>query len=113
MKILPQAGDLVRPVFLELVQTTGNFSFMKILPQAGDLVRPVVTYNLWLWPTTYGCNSSFCQKWKILEKMENFSKNGKFWKKWKILEKLENSGKNGKFWKNGKYWKLAVGASEC
>ena len=99
MKILPQAGDLVRPVFLELVQTTGTDT----------------TYCR----TTYGCNSSFFQKWKILPKMENFAKNGKFCQKWKILPKMENFAKNGKYWKlavsakNGKYWKLAVVATEC
>ena len=73
MKILPQAGDLVRPVFLELVQTTGTDT----------------TYCR----TTYGCGL------QPMVVIPVFTKNGKFWKKWKILEKMENSGKTGKFWK--------------
>ena len=106
MKILPQAGDLVRPVFLELVQTTGNFSFMKILPQAGCGLQPmVVAYNLWLY-------------FQFLPKMENSGKNGKFWKKWKILEKrkilakMENSG-NWQSERLSAKTVLAVGAFEC
>ena len=87
MKILPQAGDLVRPVFLELVQTTGAY-------------------------TTY-CRTTYCCGRQPIVVIPVFTKNGKFWKKWKILEKMENTGKNGKFWKNGKYWKLAVWAAEC
>ena len=68
MKILPQAGDLVRPVFLELVQTTGTDTTYCLLPM---VVIPV-----------FAKNGKFCQKWKILPKMENFAKNGKFCQKW-------------------------------
>ena len=61
MKILPQAGYLVRPVFLELVQTTGTDT----------------TYRR----TTYGCGL------QPMVVIPVFTKNGKFWKNWKILEK--------------------------
>ena len=56
MKILPQAGDLVRPVFLELVQTTGTDT----------------TYCR----TTYGCGI------QPMVVFPAFTKNGKFWKKY-------------------------------
>ena len=66
MKILPQAGDLVRPVFLELVQTTGTDT----------------TYCR----TTYGCGlqpmvviPDFAKNGKYW-KLEDFAKNGKYWK---------------------------------
>ena len=87
MKILPQAGDLVRPVFLELVQTTGTDT----------------TYC----HTTYGCGL------QPMVVIPVFTKNGKFWKNWKILEKMEDTGKMVNTGKNGKYWNLAVGAFEC
>ena len=86
MKILPQAGDLVRPVFMELVQTTGTDT----------------TYFL----TTYGCGL------QPMVVIPVFTKNGKYWK----LEDFAKNGKYWKledFAKNGKYWKLAVGAFEC
>ena len=93
MKILPQAGDLVRPVFLELVQTTGT-----------DTTYCRTTYGCGLQPMVvipvFAKNGKFWKKWK-------YWKNGKYWKKWKILEKWKILPKNGK------YWKLAVGAFEC
>ena len=87
MKILPQAGDLVRPVFLELVQTTGTYT----------------TYCR----TTYGCGL------QPMVVIPVFAKNGKYWKNWRILPKMVNTEKLEDFAKNGKYWKLAVGAFEC
>ena len=64
MKILPQAGDLVRPVFLELVQTTGTDT----------------TYCR----TTYGCGLQPMVVIPVFAKMENFGKNGKYWKNGKF-----------------------------
>ena len=60
MKILPQAGDLVRPVFLELVQTTGADT----------------TY----FRTTYGCGLQPMVVIPVLPKMENSGTTGKYWK---------------------------------
>ena len=72
MKILPQAGDLVRPVFLEPVQTTGT-----------DTTYCRTTYGCGLQPMVvipvFTKNGKYWKNWKILE-------NGKYWKKWKILE---------------------------
>ena len=86
MKILPQAGDLVRPVFLELVQTTGTD----------------ITYC----PTTYGCGL------QPMVVIPVFTKNGKFWKNWKILEKMENTG-NWQSERLSAKTALAVWAAEC
>ena len=63
MKILPQAGDLVRPVFLELVQTTGADTMYC--------------------RTTYGCGL------QPMVVIPVFAKNGKFWK----LEDFAKNGK--------------------
>ena len=63
MKILPQAGDLVRPVFLELVQTTGTDT----------------TYCR----TTYGCGL------QPMVVIPVFAKNGKYWN----LEDSAKNGK--------------------
>ena len=86
MKILPQVGDLVRPVFLELVQTTGTDT----------------TYCR----TTYGCGL------QPMVVIPVFAKNGKYWKNWKILPKMVNTGN----WQSGRLSAktvLAVGAPEC
>jgi len=85
-------GRLLRAVFLFRAAFQPN-DLKNFCVSALDNLEHPPKYMFW----------KFCQKLKILSKIENFVKNGKFWQKRKILSKIENFTKNLNFVKNWIY----------